>query len=425
MINIPIVEHSMNLSYLLAKRITYSDIGNKSHRKSNINIATFGIAVGLSVMIISVCVVIGFKREVTSQVVGFGSHIQIFSYGSSSSSFERSPISIDDNTLAEITTINGINRVAKVVTKPGIVKTDDDFKGIIFKGVDRDYDWSFFRKNIVEGSVPDLSNSDNRNNIIVSSNIAKSLNLKVGDDVSAYFFQQQVRGRKFIISGIYSTTFSQFDDLFALCNSQVLQELNGWSRHYISSLEITITDFDRLDPITDHIRQIVGNKFDDSKIIYDVQSIKEVYPQIFNWLDMLNINAYIVIVLMLAVAGFNIVSGLLIIILEKTQTIGILKALGMKDKEIRKVFVVSAMFFVGRGMVWGNIIGFSIVVLQHFLHIVPLNPEYYYTSFVPVHIDFRLLIVLNLSVFLFSILIMVLPSQMISKILPAKSIKFE
>ena len=247
----------------------------------------------------------------------------------------------------------------------------------------------------------------------------------MGDDVSAYFFQQQVRGRKFIISGIYSTTFSQFDDLFALCTSQVLQELNGWSRHYISSLEITITDFDRLDPITDHIRQIVGNKFDDSKIIYDVQSIKEVYPQIFNWLDMLNINAYIVIVLMLAVAGFNIVSGLLIIILEKTQTIGILKALGMKDKEIRKVFVVSAMFFVGRGMVWGNIISFSIVVLQHFLHIVPLNPEYYYTSFVPVHIDFRLLIVLNLSVFLFSILIMVLPSQMISKILPAKSIKFE
>lgn len=415
----------MNLSYLLAKRITYSDIGNKSHRKSNINIATFGIAVGLSVMIISVCVVIGFKREVASQVVGFGSHIQIFSYGSSSSSFERSPISFDDNTLAEITTINGINRVAKVVTKPGIVKTDDDFKGIIFKGVDRDYDWSFFRKNIVEGSVPDLSNSDNRNNIIVSSNMAKALNLKVGYDVSAYFFQQQVRGRKFIISGIYSTTFSQFDDLFAVCNSQVLQELNGWGRHHISSLEITLSDFERLDPIADRVQQIVGNKFDDSKIIYDVQSIKEVYPQIFNWLDMLNINAYIVIVLMLAVAGFNIVSGLLIIILEKTQTIGILKALGMKDKEIRKVFVVSAMFFVGRGMVWGNIIGFSIVVLQYFLHIVPLNPEYYYTSFVPVHIDFRLLIVLNLSVFLFSILVMVLPSQMISKILPAKSIKFE
>ena len=184
----------MNLSYLLAKRITYSDIGNKSHRKSNINIATFGIAVGLSVMIISVCVVTGFKREVTSQVVGFGSHIQIFSYGSSSSSFERSPISIDDNTLAEITAINGINRVEKVVTKPGIVKTDDDFKGIIFKGVDRDYDWSFFRKNIVEGSVPDLSNSDNKNNIIVSSDIANSLNLKVGDDVSSYFFQQQARG---------------------------------------------------------------------------------------------------------------------------------------------------------------------------------------------------------------------------------------
>ncbi len=414
----------MNFPYFLAKRFGSGGSRGKRHKKSSVNIAVFGIAIGLAVMIVAVSVVIGFKREVGAQVVGFGSHIQIFSYGSSAS-FDRPPISIDTPTMLSIREIPTVTKIEPIVTKPGIVKTDDNFKGVVFKGVDGGYDWSFYQKNLVEGSVLDFTKEGAQNGILISDKLAKLLNIKLGDNVFAYFFQQQVRARKFYVVGVYATTFSEFDNLFVICNSHILQELNQWDSSQISSLEIMLSDFDLLEQTTDEIASMVGNKFDDNRLIYSTQSIKELYPQIFSWLDMLNINAYIILILMTAVAGFNMISGLLIIILEKTPTIGILKALGMKNREIRKVFVINALFFVTRGMFWGNAIGLFAVLLQNYLHIIPLNPEYYYTDFVPVAIDLWWLILLNVSVFLFSIATMVLPSQIITKISPAKSIKFE
>lgn len=414
----------MNFPYFLAKRFGSNASRDKVRKKSSVNIATFGIAIGLAVMIVAISVVVGFKHEVQAQVVGFGSHVQIFSY-SGSSSFDRQPITIDSLTMLSIILIPAVSKIEPIVTKPGIIKTDENFKGVVFKGVEVDYDWSFYQKNLVEGSVLDFTKEGAQNNILISDKLAKQLNIKLGDNIFAYFFQQQVRVRKFHVAGVYATTFSEFDNLFVVCNSTVIQDLNQWDSTQISSLEIMLSDFDRLEQTTDEIRSIVGNKFDENRLIYNTQSIKDLYPQIFNWLDMLNINAYIILILMMAVAGFNMISGLLIIILEKTQTIGILKALGMKNREIRKVFVLNALFFVTRGMFWGNLIGLIAVLLQNYFRIIPLNPEYYYTDFVPVAINIWWIALLNVAVFVFSIAIMVLPSQIVAKISPAKSIKFE
>lgn len=414
----------MSFSYFLAKRFGANRSKNKTRKRSSINIATFGITVGLAVMIVAISVVIGFKREVRAQIVGFGSHIQISSY-SGSSSFDRQPITIDSLTNSSIKGIPAVSKIEPIVTKPGIIKTDNNFKGVVFKGVNENYDWSFYKKNLVEGSVLDFTRAENQNNILISDKLAKQLNIRLGDDIFAYFFQQQVRARKFRIVGVYATTFSEFDNLFVICNLSVIQSLNQWDSTRISSVEIMLSDFDLLEQTTGEIESIVGNKFDDNRLIYNTQSIKELYPQIFNWLEMLNLNAYIILILMMAVAGFNMISGLLIIILEKTQTIGILKALGMKNRDIRKVFVLNALFFVVRGMFWGNIIGLLAVLLQKYFRIIPLNPEYYYTDFVPVAINLWWIALLNVAVFVLSIAIMVLPSQIITQISPAKSIKFE
>ncbi len=414
----------MSFSYFLAKRFGANRSKNKTRKRSSINIATFGITVGLAVMIVAISVVIGFKREVRAQIVGFGSHVQISSY-SGSSSFDRQPITIDSLTNLSLKGIPAVSKIEPIVTKPGIIKTDNNFKGVVFKGVNENYDWNFYKKNLVEGSVLDFTRAENQNNILISDKLAKQLNIKLGDDIFAYFFQQQVRARKFRIVGVYATTFSEFDNLFVICNLSVIQSLNQWDSTRISSVEIMLSDFDLLEQTTGEIESIVGNKFDDNRLIYNTQSIKELYPQIFNWLEMLNLNAYIILILMMAVAGFNMISGLLIIILEKTQTIGILKALGMKNRDIRKVFVLNALFFVVRGMFWGNIIGLLAVLLQKYFRIIPLNPEYYYTDFVPVAINLWWIALLNVAVFVLSIAIMVLPSQIITQISPAKSIKFE
>lgn len=415
----------MRLQYFLAKRFIYNkNKKGKTTKRKGVRIATFGIAIGLAVMIISVCVVIGFKKEVSAQVVGFGSHIQILSYDSSSS-FDRKPISVDNPTRLNISQMPEVDRVEYIVTKPGIIKTDDNFKAVVFKGVDSSYDWRFFRKNLIEGNIPDFGKSDDKNKMIISDKLAKQLKIGLGDEVFAYFFQQQVRARKFKVSGIYSTTYSDFDNLFVLCRSQEIQTLNGWDSTSASAVEITLKNFDRLDEAANDIQALIGNRFDKNKLLYNTQTIKELYPQIFNWLDMLDTNAYIILVLMMAVAGFNMISGLLIIILERTQTIGILKALGMSNRQIREVFVINAMFFVVRGMLWGNIVGLLIVVCQYYLHIIPLDPEYYYTNFVPVSIDIVWIAALNVGVFVISVLIMLLPSHIITKISPAKSIRFE
>ena len=411
----------MNFPYFLAKRFSFQNTSGRRMRLG-VKIASFGVAVGLAVMIISVSVVVGFKQEVSRQVIGFGSHIQVFSYGDTYT-FDKSPIEMDSSTYASLQSIRGVERVEQIVSKPGVIKTASDFKGVVFKGVEDSYDFTFFQNNLSEGSLPDFA--EKPNSVIISKGVARRLGLKVGDDIAAYFFQQKIRSRKFFVSGIYATSFSQFDDMFVVCNGETLRQLSQWEEGMVSSLEISVSDFRKVDEVRQEIHSNIGNRFDLQNLIYQIQTIKEIYPDIFGWLDMLNTNAYIIIILMMIVAGFNMIAGLLILILEKTQTIGLLKALGMSDSQIRKVFVINALFFVLKGMLWGNIVGLGLVLVEYFFHIIPMNPDFYYTDYAPVSLNLWLVAALNLGVLAVSILIMIVPSHIITKISPAKSIKFE
>ncbi|MDR1544336.1 MAG: ABC transporter permease [Prevotellaceae bacterium] len=413
-----------NFPYFIAKRFSFSSEGKRSTMRPGIKIATFGIAVGLAVMLVAFSVVVGFKNEVSNQIVGFGAHIQISSYDTGNS-FEKQPVELSDNVLQKISSLKYVKKYEKIVTKPSIIKTENSFQGVVFKGVDSAFCWDFFQKNLIEGKIIDYRKPENKDKVLISKYLANTLDLKTGDSFNSYFFQNQARVRKFEIAGIYSTTYSDFDKMFVISNLQPIQILNQWDSAQFSTLEIMLTDFSELETTRNEIWDIVGNRFNDSGMLYNALTIKQLYPQIFNWLDMLDMNAWIILGLMLIVAGFNMISGLLILILERTQTIGVFKALGMRNSGIRKIFLFHALFFVVRGMFWGNIVGAGIVVFQYFTHLIRLNPEFYYVSFVPVSLNVSIWLMLNIGVFFASILFLILPSYIITQISPAKSIKFE
>jgi len=415
----------MKFAYFIAKRFSGFKSEKGTKRPPGIKIAIFGIAIGMAVMLLAFAIVMGFKNEVSNQIIGFGSHIQVMAYDIGMS-FDKQPISLSDNILEEIKNVPNVKKTEKIVTKPGIVKTDTLFQGVVFKGVDSAYCWDFLKKNLVEGEIIDYSNPQNHNKILISKFLADALNLKTGDNLNAYFFQTQIRARKFEVAGVYSTSFSEFDKIFIISSLEPIRVLNSWDSTQISTLEIMLTDFGKLDAAAEDINLIVGNRFSEDGFLYNTQTITQLYSQIFNWLDMLDLNAWIILILMIIVAGFNMISGLLILILERTQTIGILKALGTKNSEIRKIFLLHALFFVLKGMFWGNVFGIGLSALQYHTHIINfLNPEYYYVTFVPISLNIWTVLMINLCVLFSSILMLLLPSHIITKISPVKAIKFE
>ena len=415
----------MKFAYFIAKRFSGFKSEKGTKRPPGIKIAIFGIAIGMAVILLAFAIVMGFKNEVSNQIIGFGSHIQVMAYDIGMS-FDKQPISLSDNILEEIKNVPNVKKTEKIVTKPGIVKTDTLFQGVVFKGVDSAYCWDFLKKNLVEGEIIDYSNPQNHNKILISKFLADALNLKTGDNLNAYFFQTQIRARKFEVAGVYSTSFSEFDKIFIISSLEPIRVLNSWDSTQISTLEIMLTDFGKLDAAAEDINLIVGNRFSEDGFLYNTQTITQLYSQIFNWLDMLDLNAWIILILMIIVAGFNMISGLLILILERTQTIGILKALGTKNSEIRKIFLLHALFFVLKGMFWGNVFGIGLSALQYHTHIINfLNPEYYYVTFVPISLNIWTVLMINLCVLFSSILMLLLPSHIITKISPVKAIKFE
>jgi len=415
----------MKFPYFIAKRFSGFASENGTKKPPGIKIAIFGIAIGMAVMLLAFAIVVGFKNEVSNQIIGFGSHIQIMAYNSGMS-FDKSPISLSDNILEEIKNVPNVQKIEKIVTKPGIIKTDTLFQGVVFKGVDNDYSWEFLKKNLVDGEIIDYNLNENKNKVLISKFLADALTLKTGDNLNAYFFQKQIRARKFEIAGIYSTSFSEFDKIFVISNLEPIRVLNGWDSTQISTLEIMLTDFGKLDVASEDINGIVGNKFSEDGFLYNTLTITQLYPQIFNWLDMLDLNAWVILILMIIVAGFNMISGLLILILERTQTIGILKALGTKNSEIRKIFLLHALFFVLKGMFWGNVFGIGLAAIQRYTHFINfLNPEYYYVTFVPISLSIWTILMINFCVLFSSILMLLLPSHIITKISPAKAIRFE
>ncbi|MDO4190221.1 MAG: ABC transporter permease [Bacteroidales bacterium] len=394
----------------------------KSFSKPAVKVATFGIAVGLAVMIIAISVVVGFKKEVRNQVIGFGSHIQITA-NEFEQTYEHAPIKLANNDIEQLQQMAHIEKIQPIVIKSGIIKTDDSFRGIVLKGVDEHYDWQFFHRNMVVGDT--LCPNDTCQYAIISQSTANLLSLDVGDEFITYFVDSHVRARKFYVKGIYHTSFSDYDDLYLFTSAEPLRQLLGWKNEEVSSYELLIDDFNQLEQATNKVYALLGNRFDDSGPLYSIQNIHQLTPVIFDWLAMLDANAVIILVLMLLVAGFNMISGLLILILERTNDIGLLKALGASNWPLRKVFLYHASYLVGKGMFYGNIIGMAIILLQYFTHLIPLDASIYYVDHVPVSLNFVHIILLNISTAVVSVGMMLLPSHIITKISPVKAMRFE
>ena len=414
----------MNLELFIARKIHFSKQGERQATPPAIRIAMIGIALGLAVMILSVAIVIGFKKEVRNKVIGFGSHIQITNFDNNSS-YQTMPIAVSDSFLVALKERSGIRHVETFATKPGILKTETDFQGIVLKGVDRQYDWSFFQKNLKEGEVFQLDSAKRSSDVIISRYLSDLVGLKVGDFFLTYFVEEDVRARKFHITGIYETGFADYDKLFVIADIRQVKRLNGWSDDQVSGVELLVDDYGQVDSLAENLYFELMDKQDREGNTYYVRSIKELNPMIFSWLEVLDINVVVILVLMLAVAGFTMISGLLIIILERTNMIGILKALGENNRSIRKIFLYVSFFLIGKGMLWGNVIGISLCLLQSYTHLIKLDSSIYYLDAVPVDLNVVSLALLNIGTLLVSMLMMLGPSYLITRISPAKSIRFE
>lgn len=413
------------LPLFLARKIYGSDDKNQKVSKPAIRIATLGVAIGLAVMIITVGVVYGFKHSIRDKAIGFGSHIQVENFMSMQSG-DPYPICMDDSLINVLKNINGINHVGRYTLTQGILKTDSDFLGIVFKGIGGEYDTQFLAQNIIEGEMPNFSARKSSNKILVSKTIADKLHLKTGDRLFAYFVcTDDVRVRRFTVSGIYETNMSHFDQVICIADLYTTNKLNGWEPNQCSGAEIEVSDFTQLDQVAQEMVEKVNRTTDHNGETISTQTIFEAYPQIFTWLDLLDINVWIILALMTCVAGFTMISGLLIIILERTQMIGILKALGARNSTVRHTFLWFATFIITRGLLLGNIIGIGLLLLQKYTGVVTLDPKTYYVSEVPVEINIPIFLAINAATLAISVMVLVAPSYLVAHIQPSKSMRYE
>ena len=415
----------MNWKLFVAQRIYQSRDGEREVSRPAVLIARWGIAIGLAVMIVAVAVVVGFKHEVRDKVVGIGSDIAITNFDAQKS-YETMPIAAGDSLMEALRATLGVKHVQRYSTKPGMIMTDDNFLGMVLKGVAQEYDWTFLRKHLQEGEIPAFSDTASTNRTLISRTIANKLHLKVGDRLYTYYISgENVRARRLEVAGIYQTNFSIYDDLFLLTDLYTVNRLNAWQKDQVSGIELEVADYDRLEGIKDAIRVEVDMMKDKYGGTYYTQTVEEQNPQIFAWLDLLDMNVWVILILMTGVAGFTMISGLLIIILERTNMIGVLKALGADNLAIRKVFLSFSVFLIGRGMLWGNIIGLAFVGVQTFFRPFKLDPATYYVDSVPVEFSLWWWVLLNVCTLVVSVLMLVGPSYLIAHIHPAKSIRFE
>lgn len=415
----------MNFPLYIARRI-YTDSGDKKKvSKPALYIATAGVAIGLAVMIVSVCVIFGFKHTIRNKVVGLGSHLTVASYNALHGG-EQTPIDVTDSMLTVIRKTPGQKHIERYAITQGILKTDSDFIGVVYKGIAADYDTTFIHSSLKSGFIPKFSDKANGNKILVSQIIADKLKIKAGDKVYSYFINgSDIRARRFTVAGIYQTNMSKFDETLCFCDLYTAVKLNGWEESQISGIEISVADYKAIDQASNYLVKNVNRAEDKFGVMYSSETIQEMYPQVFSWLDLLDLNVWIILALMTCVAGITIISGLLIIILERTNMIGILKALGCRNKSVRHVFLWFAAFIIGRGILIGDAIGIGIVLLQQFTGIVKLDASVYYVDYVPVELNLPIILLINVSTLLICLLVFIGPSFLVSHITPAKSMKYE
>ena len=390
-----------------------------------IRIAMLGVTIGLAVMIVTVSVVLGFKHTIRDKVVGFGSHIQVQNVMSAGSTTPF-PVCIGDSMMQVLRGIEGVKHVERYAMTQGILKTDDEFLGVIFKGVGQEYESHFLEQHLVEGELPQFSDSTTKYPLVISKTMSDKLNLHAGDRVFAYFINKDdVRTRRFTISGIYETNMKRFDDIICLTDLYATRRLNSWEDDECSGAELLINDFDELETVSDNVIDQVNRTEDRMQNSFTSMNIRELYPQVFSWLELLDINVWIILALMVCVAGFTMISGLLIIILERTQMIGVLKALGARNKTIRHTFLWFAVFIIGQGLLWGNLLGIGIVLLQQYSGLITLDAQTYYVSEAPMELNIPLILLLNAATLVISIFVLVAPSYLVSRIHPAQSMCYE
>lgn len=406
----------LNYELFIAKRISFSKEGGTFISRPIIRIAMSGVALGFAVMVIALGIVTGFKKEIREKVIGFGSHIQVSNYDENNS-FETKPISDKQPFLAELKNDPAIGHVQTFATKAGIVKTNEEIEGVVAKGIGADFDWSFFETRMAEGSILQFHDSAKSNDVVISRILSQKLNLHTGDDLVMYFIQQPPRARKFRIAGVYETGLEEFDKLYLFCDIAQIQKLNDWKQDQVGGFEIKIRDFDDLEKTGSKVYAMTGSDL-------NAKTIKEMYPQIFDWLDLQNINAIIIITLMIIVAGINMISALLIIILERVNMIGTLKALGAGNISIRKIFIYVSGFLLFRGLLIGNLIGIGLCLLQQNFQWIQLDQESYYISHVPVSLNLIHILLLNCGTLLTCLGMLVLPSVIITRISPIQAIKY-
>ena len=414
----------MSFSLFIARRIYRDSDGGKQVSRPAVLIAMAGIAIGLAVMIIAVAVVVGFKSEVRDKVVGFGSHIQITNLDAVNS-YETHPVVVGDSMMTALAGYPEVSHVQRYSTKPGMIKTDEAFQGMVLKGVGPEFDPHFIKEYLLEGEIPVFSDSVSTNKVLISKDLAAKLKLKLGDKIYTYYIQDDIRARRLTIAGIYQTNFSEYDNLFLLTDLYTVNRLNGWQPEQVSGVELEVNDYNRLDEITYKIAEDTDNQHDLFGGTYYVRNIEQLNPQIFEWLGLLDTNIWVILVLMMGVAGFTMISGLLIIIIERTNMIGILKALGADNFTIRKTFLWFSVFLIGKGMILGNIIGLAFCFLQSYFQIFKLDPTNYYMDSVPVYFNIWFLLLINAGTLLSSVLMLIGPSFIIAKINPASSMRYE
>ncbi|MFW5820266.1 MAG: ABC transporter permease [Bacteroidota bacterium] len=413
----------MNLEYFIAKKISKTASTKRRFTGTINGIAITGISLSIAVMIAAVAIVTGFKEEIRNKVIGFGSHLQILNFDSNLS-YQTEAIPKNPEFIDELRNIKGITHIQPFAIKAGIVKTEDQIQGLVLKGIDKNFDWSFFRKSLIKGKTFTVPDSAYINDILISSFLANKMRLDTGDTFRMWFIDKQPRIRNFTVSGIYETSLAEFDETIALVDIKHIQRLNNWQSDQVSGLEILIDDFNDIEDITWEVRDITAVTVLNRDVRFKVRNIVERYPQIFDWLELQDLNVMIIIILMLIVAGFNMISGLLILILDRTYLIGVLKALGGRNTMIRKIFLYQSAFLITKGLFWGNLIGIGLSYIQKKYEIISLDPANYYLTTVPINLDIFHLLLINIGAMLAIMMFLVLPSVLVARISPAKVIRF-
>ena len=409
----------MRTEQLIARRLYYSSSAHRTARPA-VRVALIGMTIGVMVMLLTVCIVIGFKQTVTQKVAGFGAHIQITSFDNNNT-YEYQPILAPDSLLDYLAQLPHVKSVNVFITKTGMLKTPDDFQGIVLKGLPDDREaWAFFADALVDGDLPMQPND-----ILLSATNATQLGLHVGESVLCYFVADDLKVRKFSVCGIYDSSFSDYDRLFVLCPLQTVARLNDWTDAQVSGIEMRLEDLRYLDEVYEQVYFRVANRLDDDGGAYYPQSLIQMHSAIFYWLDLLDMNVWVIIILMLAVSGFSIISGLIILILDAIPLIGIFKALGADNRFIRRIVLGEAAMLVGKGMLYGNILGLLIACLQYFFHLVPLDSATYYVPYVPIAFPWLLLVATDMLILTVSLLTLLSPASIATRISPARVMHFE